>query len=192
VFYKIILANQIEKKMKTLLVLFIFYAHQFLGQEIPTNIKGQAEWVDFSFVDSASKEILYARAMAWLQDTYGNVKKAEQIKTNSEWTIVAKTTTEKYRYHFKGKDMKIGHFSYIISIHCKDTKYKCIINEIQYDSNVFADLLGTDLSATQPFSPKYEADGFVQIWKFLQLTVSKDLKKDLATLKIYMLNELPK
>ncbi len=167
-------------------------AFNSFGQEIPVNIKSQAEFIGISFVDSTNKEVLYKRAMTWLSDNYSNVGKATQIKTNAEWTVIIKAKTEKYRYHFKGKDMKIGHFSYVLSIHCKDTKYKCIINEIQYDSNSLANLIGTDLSATQPFSEKYLADGFLQIWNFLQVSVSKDLKKDLTTLQIYMLSELPK
>lgn len=185
--------------IKILLIFFVsFFSLLFnltfnsFGQEIPVNIKGQAEFGAVSFVDSTNKEVLYKRAMAWLEDNYSNVGKATQIKTNAEWTVIIKAKTEKYRYHFKGKDMKIGHFSYVLSIHCKDTKYKCIINEIQYDSNSLADLIGTDLSATQPFSEKYLADGFLQIWNFLQINVSKDLKKDLATLQIYMLSKLPK
>jgi hypothetical protein len=145
------------------------------------------------FVDSVSKEVLYERALQWLKDNYGGVGKATQIKNNREWTIIAKSKTEKYRYHFKGKDIKVGQFSYIFSIHCQEGKYKCIINEIQYDSNSIAELIGTDLSATQPFKDKkYVEDGFLQIWYFLRNSVRKDLTKDLANLRIYMLSELPK
>jgi hypothetical protein len=173
--------------------LFLLSFCQTFGQEIPVSVKGQAEFVDMSFVDSTNKEVLYERAMAFIKQNYDGIGKATQIKNQTEWIIVAKTKTEKYRYLFKGKDMKVGYFSYVFSIHCKDTKYKCIINEIQYDSNALPDLIGTDLSATQPFkSEKYVEDGFLQIWTFLRTNVTKDLLKELAELRIFMLSELPK
>ncbi len=171
----------------------LLFSQQVFGQTIPTSIKGQAEYVDMSFVDSTNKEVLYERAIAFVKHYYGNIGKATQIKNPTEWIIVAKTKTEKYRYFFKEKDMKVGYFTYVLSIHCKDTKYKCIINEIQYDSNALPDLIGTDLSATQPFkSDKYVEDGFLQVWNFLQTNVSKDITKELANLRIFMLSELPK
>jgi hypothetical protein len=183
----------------TLFLLTLCHAISVIAQntvpttEIPTNINGQAEFVDMAFVDSISKEVLHQRAMQWLKDTYGNPKKADKVQNSREIILIAKAKTEQYRYHFKGKDMKVGQFSYIFSIHCQEGKYKCIVNEIQYQSNAIAELIGADLAAEQPFKDqKYVEDGFLQIWYFLRKSVQKDILKDLQTLKLYMLDEMPK
>jgi hypothetical protein len=182
--------------MKILLFFLLFlcsFSWQLQGQEIPKNMKEQAEYVDLVFVDSTTKELLFDKVMAWLSKNYSSVGKATKIKNQTEWIIIAKMKTDKYRYRFKGKDIKVGSFSYIISIHCKDTKYKCLINEIQYDSNALPDLLGTDLSETMPFkSEKYVEEGYMQVWNFLRINVDKEIKENIASLRIFMTTEVGK
>jgi hypothetical protein len=172
------------------LLLFCSFSWQLQGQEIPKNMKQQAEYVDLVFVDSTTKELLFNKVMAWLSKNYSSIGKATKIKNPTEWIIVAKIKTEKYHYRFNGKDIKIGYFSYILSIHCKDTKYKCLINEIQYDSNALPDLLGTDLGEAMPFkSEKYVEEGYMQVWNFLRTNVDKEIKENLASLRIFMTTE---
>lgn len=185
------------KNLLFFLLLFLLFfssaAWQLQGQEIPKNMKQQAEYVDLVFVDSTTKEILFEKVMAWLSKNYSAVGKATKIKNQTEWTVIAKIKTEKYRYRFKGKDMKIGSFNYIISIHCKDTKYKCLINEIQYDSNALPDLLGTDLAEVMPFkSEKYVEEGYMQVWNFLRTNVDKEIKENITALRIFMTTEIGK
>ncbi len=178
--------------MKKLFLFFYFWVGwgftTLHGQDIPKNIKQQAEYVNLVFVDSTSKEILFDKAMAWLANEYSSVGKATKIKNQTEWVIVVKLNTEKYRYRFKGKDTKIGHFTYILSIHCKDTKYKCLINEIQYASNALPDLLGTDLGEAQPFkADEYLTEGYLQVWNFLRNNIDKEIKETMLALKLFML-----
>jgi hypothetical protein len=178
-------------KIFFLLFALLFALHpRAYGQDIPKNIKQQAEYVDLVFVDSTNKETLFTKALAWLSSRYTAVGKATKIKNQTEWIIVVKLKTEKYRYRFKGKDTKVGHFTYILSIHCKDTKYKCLINEVQYDSDALPDVLGTDLAEAQPFqSEKYVQEGYLQLWQFLRNNIDRELKENMGALRIFILEK---
>jgi hypothetical protein len=158
------------------------------AQQIPVGIKGFAEYVDIGMIDSLSKEIFFERGMAWLKANDFKVKSSNVVKDLHEWKIIVKGKTETYLAFVKDKEMKIGKFSYILSIHVKDGKYKCIINGIQYDSNYIPDLIGKDISEKQPFEDeKYVEDGFLAVWVFMQENVHKDMQTLLSSLKIQML-----
>ncbi len=158
------------------------------AQQIPVGIKGFAEYVDVGLIDSLSKEVFFERGMAWLKANNFKVKSSNIVKDLHEWKIIVKGKTETYQAFVKDKEMKIGKFSYILSIHVKDGKYKCIINGIQYDSNYIPDLMGKDISEKQPFEDeKYVEGGFLAVWTFMQENVHKDIQALLSSLKIQML-----
>jgi hypothetical protein len=152
------------------------------------DIKGFAEYVDIGMMDSLPKEVFFERGIAWLKASGFKVKSSNIVKDLHEWKIIVKGKTDIYQAFVKEREMKIGRFSYVLSIHAKDGKYKCIINSIQYASNYIPDLIGKDISEAQPFEDKkYVEDGFLEVWRFMQANVHKDMQKLLASLKIQML-----
>lgn len=180
-----------RKHLNLCLLIIAFFLCQLptsTAQQIPIGIKGFAEYVDIGMIDSLPKEVFFERGMAWLKANNFKVKSSNIVKDLHEWKIIVQGKTETYLAFVKDKEMKVGRFSYILSIHVKDGKYKCIINGINYDSNYIPDLIDKDVSESQPFEDeKYVKDGFLEVWRFMQSNVHKDMQKLLGSLKIQML-----
>lgn len=186
---QLLFLNKIYLYCTIFFTIFYFYVQpSCTAQQIPMDIKGFAEYVDIGMIDSLPKEVFFERGIAWLKASGFKVKSSNIVKDLHEWKIIVKGKTETYQAFVKDKEMKIGRFSYVLSIHAKDGKYKCIINSIQYDSNYIPDLIDKDISEVQPFEDKkYVEDGFLEVWRFMQANVHKDMQKLLASLKIQML-----
>lgn len=117
---------------------------------IPTSASGRAEYSEVIEIDSVSKGVIYANSLDWLNSTYKNSKSVIQSTDKEEGIILGKAVTSMLVYNNMGFKKDGGHFSYNITIYCKDNKVKISIASITYNKGEIALSSGADLSETFP------------------------------------------
>jgi hypothetical protein len=115
-----------KRFLKTMLLLS-FSTTIALAQEYPLNENGEAEFVEVVEVDLQQKT-LYANAKEWVATTFGDYKSVIQFEDDENYKLILKGLSKvPYIGKIFDKEEKVG---YIVTIECKDGKYRYRISDI--------------------------------------------------------------
>jgi len=188
------------KKLIYLSFFFVIFIPSSFAQEqdsviIPKNDKGFAEYNEIIPVDSTTKNDLYISALEWMNKTYKSGKNVIQTTDKEGGMIIGKAVTQTLIYNNMGMKKDGGYFSYIISIYCKDNKYKFVIENITYNKGEMILNPGADMAEKFP----YNWTGLIgnnkqtrREWKSFQRQADTELMIIIEDLKKYMSNSKKK
>jgi hypothetical protein len=116
------------------LIIFLFFSISSNCQTIlpVDNESGKVTYKDVVSVDSVTAGDLYRRAKAWFAESYGSSKEVIQNDDPSTYTIQGKGIF-KSTYTIAGSTYDWGRINYVITIACKDGRYKYIITNYYHD-----------------------------------------------------------
>ena len=174
------------------IVLLLLTLCTVLAQQIPLNHQGYAEYVEVGYIDTLTKEQMLENARAWFKDTYSRHKKTHLTESNHELILAGVSASQPFDYSKGSLVVRNLSFSYTISVHCKNGKYKCIINEIHYNSTRVPGLKkGVDLANNNPFESPKAAKEYEQLWKDFRRQTDQEIRMLLKSLREYMQNPTP-
>jgi hypothetical protein len=157
-----------------------------LSVSIPINEKGLAEYTEVVIIDSISKNDIYINALEWVNKIFVSGKSVIQTTDKEGGIIIGKANTQTLTWTNIGIKKSGGYFSYVLSIYCKDNKYKYIIDNITHHKG---DVMLPDAGDLGEKYPQAWTNSIVskkQIareWKSLQKQADNELKYIISDLK---------
>lgn len=137
-----------------LLMIFLFVSANLFSQEtetfIPKNDKNLAEYSEVVEVQNMSKSELFISALEWFNKTYESGKAVIQTSDKEGGMIIGNANSQTLIYNNAGFKKDGGYFSYTISVYCKDTKFKYVIDNITYNKGEMVLNPGADLAEDFP------------------------------------------
>ncbi|WP_026994799.1 DUF4468 domain-containing protein [Flectobacillus major] len=97
---------------------------------------GNVTYTEVIRVDSVSASELFSRSKLWFAKTYNSSKDVIQNTDNDNYSITGKA---KIRTHARIMGERTwGYVSYIISIYCKNGRYKYVVSDFYHEGDAIA------------------------------------------------------
>lgn len=109
---------------------------KIVKQEYPTPFQ-------FELIDTvnADKNYIYVKAHEWISKTYGSAKTVIDMQDKEAGKLIGKAqATVKIDYaSMYGPLVHTDNVRYVISIDCKDGKYRCVISDFNHEGGGYGD-----------------------------------------------------
>lgn len=133
---------------KTLLSLTLLFPLLTFSQDLPKNANGQIEYSDVVKIDSTDAQTLYSRAKMVIAQTFVSARDVTQLADDNTKSLVVRANI-----HVVDKSGDYGRVAFVMTIQCKDGRYRYIITDfVQTSPPSRPEMLGGSLDKERPIA----------------------------------------